>query len=415
VNSISSASSWICCQLGAREHYAIARSLHQAGNLSLLITDAWVEPRSPLNAIPNPLLKSLQERFHPDLATAPVASFTGSLLQFEVSHRLLKTGNWERMIARNHWFQKQVIQHLEALQSRRPFKTLPILFTYSYAALDILRYAKSKGWMTVLGQIDPGVVEEKIVLAEHQKYPDLAPDWQPVPPEYWESWQTECALSDRILVNSNWSKQALQQVGIAEQKIEVVPLVYTPPVAAKDFQRTYPDRFSYERPLRVLFLGQAILRKGVAALLEAAKLLQYEPIEFWIVGRSEITPTDTSSRNIRWIGAVSRSETAKYYQQSDIFLFPTLSDGFGLTQLEAQAWKLPLIVSKFCGEVIIDGINGRILPEVTGEAIATILQNFVEQPQLLIKLSESCHPQSVFDLSQLAERLQALTQTKISI
>lgn len=273
------------------------------------------------------------------------------------------------MIARNHWFQKRAIQRLEAIQSRRPFKTPPILFTYSYAALDILRYAKSKGWMTILGQIDPGIVEEKIVLAEHQKYPDLAPDWQPVPPEYWESWQAECALSDRILVNSSWSKQALQQVGIAEQNIEVVPLVYPPPVVAKNFQRIYPDRFSHERPLRVLFLGQVILRKGVAALLEAAKLLQGEPIEFWIVGRSEVTSASTSS-NICWIGAVPRSETAKYYQQSDVFLFPTLSDGFGLTQLEAQSWKLPLIVSKFCGEVVIDGINGRVLPEVTGGAIA---------------------------------------------
>jgi glycosyltransferase involved in cell wall biosynthesis len=408
-------SSWICCQLGAREHYAIARSLHQAGNLSLLITDAWVKPRSLLNTVPNPLLKSLQERFHPDLVTAPVASFTGSLLQFEVRHRLRKTGDWERMIARNHWFQKQVIRHLEAIQSRRPFKTPPVLFIYSYAALDILRYAKSKGWITVLGQIDPGIVEEKIVLAEHQKHPDLAPSWQPVPLEYWESWQAECALSDRILVNSNWSKQALKQVGIDEQKIEVVPLVYIPPTAVKDFQRTYPDRFSQQRPLRVLFLGQVILRKGVAALLEAAKLLQDKPIEFWIVGRSEVNLTATSGHNIRWIGAVPRSETAKYYQQSDIFLFPTLSDGFGLTQLEAQAWKLPLVVSKFCGEVVIDGINGKVLPEVTGGAIAAILRNFVEQPQLLIKLSESYHSQSVFDLSRLAERLQALTQTKISI
>ncbi|MBD2001061.1 glycosyltransferase family 4 protein [Leptolyngbya sp. FACHB-541] len=401
--------SWICCQLGAREHYAIARSLYQAGNLSLLITDAWVKPQSLLNSFPNPLLKSLQERFYPDLVAAPVASFTGSLLRFEVSHRVRKTGDWERMIARNRWFQKQVIRHLEAIQSRRPFKTPPVLFTYSYAALDILCYAKSKGWMTVLGQIDPGIFEEKIVLAEHQKHPNLASSWQPVPPKYWEDWQTECTLSDCILVNSNWSKQALQQVGIDEQKIEVVPLVYTPQSVAKNFQRTYPDRFSQQRPLRVLFLGQVILRKGAAALLEAAKLLQDKPIEFWIVGRSEVTSTDTCSHNIRWIGAVSRSETVKYYQQADVFLFPTLSDGFGLTQLEAQAWKLPLIVSKFCGEVVIDGINGKVLPEVTGGAIAILLQSFVEQPQLLLKLSQSCHSQTVFGLSKLAEQLQALT------
>jgi hypothetical protein len=64
--------------------------------------------------------------------------------------------------------------------------TRPILFTYSYAALEILRYAKSQGWYTVLGQIDPGKVEEEIVIREHQKYPDLAPTWHPVPPVYWK-------------------------------------------------------------------------------------------------------------------------------------------------------------------------------------------------------------------------------------
>ncbi|MBD1849834.1 glycosyltransferase family 4 protein [Leptolyngbya sp. ST-U4] len=392
-------SSWICCQLGAREHYAVPRSLHQTGQLAALITDAWVPPKSIFNALPNFLLRSLRDRFHPDLEASIVQGFTASLLQFELRQKLQRTGEWDRMIARNHWFQQKAIAHLKRMAPQLSATgSRPVLFAYSYAALDILKYARSQGWYTLLGQIDPGLIEEEIVIREHQKYPALAPSWQPVPPYYWETWKQECEIADRIVVNSAWSHQALQQAGIASDKISIIPLVYSPPEQARSFQRTYPDRFSAERPLRVLFLGQVVLRKGIAALLEAADKLKGEPIEFWIVGRSEVTPPEPSS-NIRWIGAIPRSTTADYYRQADVFLFPTLSDGFGLTQLEAQAWKLPLIVSKFCGEVVIDNINGKVLPEVTGGAITAVLMEILEHPQELLELAQNSAQSIMSDLS----------------
>jgi glycosyltransferase involved in cell wall biosynthesis len=405
---------WICCQLGAREHYAIPRALHQTNNLALFITDAWVKPRSLLNSVPNPLLKSLQERFHPDLAEALVQDFTTSLIQFELTQRFRKTSDWDRMIARNQWFQSQAVRHLKRVTSLLvSSNSRPVLFTYSYAALDLLRYAKSQGWYTVLGQIDPGPVEEQIVIAEHQKYPELAPAWQPVPSYYWENWRAECELADRILVNSTWSKQALEQARIAANKIEIVPLTYTSPASAHTFQRTYPSHFSAQRPLRVLFLGLVVLRKGIAALLEAAALLQDEPIEFWMVGSMGIDRSKAMLPNIRWIGAVPRSQVAQYYQQADVFLFPTLSDGFGLTQLEAQAWKLPLIVSRFCGEVVKDGINGLVLSEVSGKAIATALKKILTESELLIHLSKSSGYPFQFSM-HLSEQLQTISIELIS-
>lgn len=403
MTSISTASPWICCQIGAREHYAIPRALHQSGHLARFLTDAWVKPRSPLHAIPHPLLRSLQERFHPDLADAPVQAFTSALVQFELAHRFRKTKDWDRMIARNHWFQSHAIQQLQTVSSRLNADSRPVLFAYSYAALNLLRYAKSQGWYTVLGQIDPGPVEEQIVIAEHQQHPQLAPAWEPVPPQYWEDWRTECALSDRILVNSHWSKQALEQAGIAADKIAIVPLTYTPPDSTQSFQRTYPTQFSSQRPLRVLFLGQIVLRKGIAALLEAAALLQDEPVEFWMVGSVGIDRSQVNLPNIRWMGSVPRSQVAHYYQQADVFLFPTLSDGFGLTQLEAQAWKLPLIVSRFCGEVVKDGVNGVVLPEVSGETIANVLSGCIRLPEPLQHFS--CHSTDLNVQNQLQDYL----------
>ena len=90
-----------------------------------------------------------------------------------------------------------------------------------------------------------------------------------------------------------------------------------------------------------------------------------------------------NSPNIRWIGGVPRSRVKDYYQEADVFLFPTLSDGFGLTQLEAQAWKLPLIVSPFCGKIVQDNINGLILSEVTGNLLADKLLFCLNNPIII--------------------------------
>lgn len=396
---------WICCQLGAREHYAIPRALHQQGKLIGLITDAWVLPQSTLNWLPKSWLTHLRDRYHPDLAQASVYAFTDALIRFELTQRLKKTSGWTGIIARNHWFQKRVIQLLETITAN--LNTRPILFAYSYAALELFRYAKTQGWYTILGQIDPGIIEEKLVEQEHSRYPHYQSTWQPAPSHYWNNWQAECVLADRIIVNSPWSSQALQQAGIPADKMNIIPLAYNPPKIASTFGRTYPLAFCRERPLRVLFLGQVILRKGIHAILEAAEHLHHEPIQFWFVGSLGIPQSTQKHGLIRWIGAIPRRQTTQYYQLADVFLFPTLSDGFGLVQLEAQAWKLPIIASRFCGQVVKDRVNGLILPEVTGDAIAQALKFCLNNPGQLQAFAEAATDMSQFSLSQLHQHLQS--------
>ena len=101
-----------------------------------------------------------------------------------------------------------------------------ILLSYSYTALEPFRYAKAHGWKTVLVQIDPGPEEERIVAEEAARVPQLAGDWQPAPPEYWAFWREECKLADRIVVNSEWSREGLIRGGVPAEKISVIPLAY---------------------------------------------------------------------------------------------------------------------------------------------------------------------------------------------
>ncbi|MGK7952407.1 MAG: glycosyltransferase family 4 protein [Xenococcaceae cyanobacterium] len=406
--------SLIVCQIGAREHYAIPRALHQQEKLVHLVTDAWVAPQSILNFLPRSLLTNLRERFHPKLASASIFSFNNSLIRFEIQQKIIKKSDWKTIIARNKWFQERSIKILDKLLPQLPSSIT--LFAYSYAALDLFKFAQKQGWQTILGQIDPGIYEEQLVSKERDRYPQYASTWQPAPTEYWVNWQQECSLADRIIVNSRWSSQALQKTGISTDKIKIVPLAYKPPEESSNFTRIYPSSFSHNRPLRVLFLGQIILRKGVAKIFEAIDLLSNEPIEFWLVGSIKINIPRHIQNNhkIKLFGAVSRSQTAHYYQQADVFLFPTLSDGFGLTQLEAQAWQLPIIASKFCGAVVKNQINGLILSDVTGESIANSLTFCLNNPDLLTKFSQEYFKiLSDYNLPILGEQLQLLNQNYI--
>ena len=398
-------SNWLCCQIGARENYAIPRALHQYEKLSCLITDAWVIPSSPLKIFSQ---TGLPERFHANLATAQVHAFNTSLINFETAQKIQQNFGWKTIIARNQWFQKKAIKRL--IQLAPQLTTPPILFSYSYAALELFQFAKQQGWYTVLGQIDGGISEEKIVNKECNQYPEYYSEWQPAPPSYWQSWQEECKLADVIMVNSAWSHHLLEKVGVESNKMQIIPLVYTPPELAQKFIRTYPKSFNRERPLRVLFLGQVILRKGIVHILNAVKHLEKYPIEFWIVGSQqiEIPSYFQNHPNIRWVDHVNRSETAQYYRLVDVFLFPTLSDGFGLTQLEAQAWQLPIIASRNCGEVVVDGVNGWLLPEINAETITERLLYCLHHPQSLVDFAKQSANTSKFDLSQLLNRLQSL-------
>ena len=401
---------WFCCQIGAREHYAIARGLAQDGSLRALLTDAWVPPGGLFGRL-NP---KLRERFHPALAGATVKSWTPGLLALELSARVRKLNGWGRIQVRNHWFQQQAVTALKRLLPEPPVGSgncpPPVVFAYSYAARDVFKFARARGWQAILGQIDPAIREEQLVGQLHQQSPDLAGDWAPAPAGYWDAWREECALADRILVNSDWSRQALVAEGIPESKLAVIPLAYEPPPAARDFIRRYPEQFTARRPLRVLFLGQINLRKGMACVLEAIRLLAGQPVEWWFVGAPGMRlPGDFFHRpGVRFFGPQPRSRTAGFYRDADVFLFPTMSDGFGLTQLEAMAWRLPVIASRQCGTVVQPSVNGLQLETVTPENLAQAVAVCLEQPARLARLAAACQVGAGFGLSVITRQLQQL-------
>jgi glycosyltransferase involved in cell wall biosynthesis len=384
--------------------------------LGCLLTDVWVLPCSFLVKACGRRSK-LAERFHNQLRGARVKAFNSSLILFETLARARGLRGWPKIIARNRWFQRKIVAALTS-DFRYLTSDSPVLLSYSYTALGPFRYAKSRGWKTLLVQIDPGPEEEAIVAEEAARVPELASGWHPAPPEYWASWREECKLADRVVVNSEWSREGLIRGGVPNSKLSIIPLAFeAPQITGRESElggeRSYPKRFTAERPMRVLFLGQINLRKGIARLLAAARILRDEPVEFSLVGPMQSANAGAigNTGRVKWFGPVTREHAAQYYRNADVFILPTLSDGFAITQLEAQAHRLPIIASKFCGKVVESGVDGIILEEPSATCIAAAVRDCIADPDRLQKLAAASRVRDRFTIEALAHRLQELGTT----
>ena len=139
-------------------------------------------------------------------------------------------------------------------------------------------------------------------------------------------------------------------------------------------------------------------------------MLHDEPVEFWMVGPVEIAKVSTLGHagRVKWFGPATRKQASEFYGDADVFILPTLSDGFAITQLEAQAHGLPIIASKFCGKVVENGVNGIILEEPTDTCIAATIRDCIVDPDRLQNLAAASRLVDQFTIRALAQWLQEL-------
>lgn len=376
----------ICIHIGARAHYLIPKALQEKGYLHTLITDTWVGSpwlRWLLHRIPFAVFRSLAGRYNSVIPSFKVFSFGFRFLIFESVLRLKYSYSWRLILLRDQKFETEALKKIKQISDPK------VLLGISYTSLKCFEYARNNGIKTVLYQMDPGIEEEELVAGLIKKY-SVQTTWERAPESYWKQWRRECDLSDVIFVNSEWSKNAMIRQGIEKNKIRVIPLPYALEKKHTDFKRTYPASYTSERPLRCLFLGTLAVRKGIHLVIETARQMTDHPVEFIFIGRNEMDALEFALPNIQYRGILTREEVDVAYQQADVFLFPTFSDGFGLTQLEAMAWKLPVIATEFCGAVVEEGKNGWIMENTDSQTLLTILKGMLADPELLPQYSGQC-------------------------
>ena len=402
---------WIVAQEGSRQSYAVPLSFHRLGMLRTFYVDTWARwARCLLKRGPRPL-RALGTHFSADLPPQLVVSFTGSVLCSRALFRLRKQGLSAQQLSNEYCrfgerFASLVRDHLQLqdFDSSSDF-----FFGFNSNCLETLQYLRTRNIFTVVDQVDPAKAEEDLCIEETERWPG----WARVPDRmssgYWDRITAEWNTADVILVNSEWSADALVRQGVSRQKLIVVPLALDLPRG-----RLLPELPQSGR-LNVLWLGSLILRKGIQYLAEAARLLERTGIEFTLAGPVGISDQAVRSfpRNMKLLGTLTRDRVAQLYRASHVFVLPTLSDGFAITQLEAMAHGLPVVTTPNCGKVVNDGMDGFIVPPRDARALAEALARLQSDPDLLRTMSANAlRTVTGFDLPSNATMIHRLTQER---
>lgn len=376
---------WIVAQEGTRQTYSVPLAFHRLGQLRLMYADIWCRwgrawlKRGPAGA------RALATHYDPNIPSNRVVSFNPAAIWDRTfyhfsKYKLAPEQHAGRYIQYGKWLAKRVRNHLSRLELD-PDRDCFLGFNTN--CLETLEHLKERNIFTIVDQIDPAKVEEDMVVEEAEHWPGWVNRPGRLSDEYWQRLRAEWAMADVVLVNSEWSKKALMLQGVPAERMIVVPLCI-------DLHHWTPGRpVNAQGPLKVLWLGTVTLRKGIQYLVEAARLLQKESVEFLLAGPLAITDAavKTFPSNMKLLGRITRDETSQIYREAHAFVLPTISDGFAVTQLEAMAHGLPVITTPNCGDVVTHGVDGLLVPARDGAALAGALCRLNRNRELLQEMS----------------------------
>jgi phosphatidyl-myo-inositol alpha-mannosyltransferase len=141
------------------------------------------------------------------------------------------------------------------------------------------------------------------------------------------------------------------------------------------------------QPLRILFIGQAVERKGLPILLCAFEALrEHIPATLTLVGASaeEVAPMLLDDRGVRALGKVSEQRKSEELTRAQVLCAPSLSgESFGMVLTEAFAACTPVIASDIPGyrDVARDGLDSLLIPPGDALALAEALRALALDPQ----------------------------------
>ena len=194
-------------------------------------------------------------------------------------------------------------------------------------------------------------------------------------------------LADFVFVPSQHVRHSLTGV-VPDEKIRVINYG-APPVRSRK-----PVSCDSNRPLRVLFVGALIQRKGIGYLLDAIDQLGSQ-VELTIVGGrfQANSRVDEACSRWRWFESLPHSRVLDLMQEADVLVLPSLTEGCALVVLEALACGLPVIVTPNTGslEFVRDGCEGFVVPIGSSDAIADRLNALNRDREMLAAMSRNAH------------------------
>lgn len=257
--------------------------------------------------------------------------------------------------------------------------------TYEHAALETLKVAKAKKIHSIYEQTSAhhsfytSLFEQTV--KEYAEFANFADTGLVINKAIKrnERRDAELATAEYIRCNSSFVKHTLINAGINEKKISVIPLGFPEPVKRRQ-QKS-------DKKLIFLHVGKQRLVKGSHLVYLAWKKLNITPdiAELWMVGNYGLPEffRQDLPLSIKIIAHQNREELEQLYQQANVLLSPSLSDGFGMVVTEAMSNGIFVIASENTGakDVITNEKDGLIIKANDVEHLMQSIKWCVEHPQ----------------------------------
>ncbi len=257
------------------------------------------------------------------------------------------------------------IQKQHAKQAAKELNNCDIHIGWSGSSLETFIEAKKMGKITILERGSSHYsTQMELLSTEYNKFNMIfEPDYST-----WQRELLEYELTDYIAIPSSFVKRSFIEYGIPEEKLLINPYG----VDLSEFKQVEKEDDTF----RIIFAGAGSLRKGYHYLLQAFFELELPNCELWHIGsiHDEIKPFLDRYKTDKWIlkGHKPQSELYRYYSQGNIFVLPSIEEGFAMVQFQAMACGLPLIcTTNTGGEDLItkDGEDGFVIPIRDVEAL----------------------------------------------
>jgi glycosyltransferase involved in cell wall biosynthesis len=334
---------FVCTFRGRRDSYQVPLALAECGMLDAFLTDFYMRrtDRGLAAYLTKSYRSKLSSRYEHGLESTQVRQLRITAICEAISRKLGKSADW-------------IYDKFDPIYGIRAanlaYKLKSDLFVYSPHAWEAFSSCATTDCRKILFQFHPHFKSESEILAndarEYAKNGAVF-EWKFESGEHVVSksrmrsdsaWQ----VADSVVCASSFTLKTLLREGADVSKIRVQP--YGVDSLCKD---GLPNFAAKRGPLRALFVGSGIQRKGLHHLLmswNSAKLPKDSLLT--IISRNMdpgLKPLLAKTKNIIVHSGMDAADLDRTYREASLFVMPSLIEGFGQVYLEALSYGLPVL------------------------------------------------------------------------
>lgn len=231
---------------------------------------------------------------------------------------------------------------------------------------------------------------KKMFEEEREKWPEWAVT---MPGENWldeklTNKDNELKLADCVFAASSFTASTLKEYPHKIKDLRVIPFGFPETKADKVF-----EKITNNRKLKLLFVGGLSQRKGIANLFAAVNEFK-DQVTLTVVGKrisNDCRPLNEELAKHNYIESLPFQEVLNLMGEHDIFVFPSLFEGFGLVITEAMSQGLPVIttINTAGGDLIEHGENGWLVEPGNTEALIALLADLIKTPEQIVDVAKA--------------------------